>query len=67
MKDPARTTLAHSVYDRELADPHEKGKLTKYSEVVNYILDTYATVCMFANGKAEITNFKQSKYISAVI
>lgn len=46
--------------------PRQVGKLTSYSEVVHYLLDTYETDTIIAEVDINIVNFKQLVGQSAV-
>lgn len=45
---------------------HEAGKLKGYCQVVNYLLETYATDDVVAEDEADITNYEHPKSMSAM-
>lgn len=59
-----KAAFSHQVTDRK----HEtEGTLTTYHQVVNYMLETYATDNVIAEAEAGITNFKQPARSTAVL
>lgn len=44
----------------------QEGKLATYSQVVNYLLETYATDDVIVKAKTKVTSFKQFAVITAM-
>lgn len=66
MNDRAKVAFAHPVCTTENDDLQSERKLTTFCQVVNYLLATYAIEKVIAKEGAKITNFKQTKQLSAV-
>lgn len=66
MKDMANPVLKQRVFAIDEDKPEQKGKLTTYRQVGNYLLASYATDIVSADGKADVRNLKQPGEMSAV-
>lgn len=66
IKEPAKAPLMHRVCLTD-KDSQQKGKLTTYCQVVNYLLVTYATDDEIAKAEAGIMQFKKPERMSATL
>lgn len=64
IKDPAKAALAHRVRAKKEISAQEEGKLTRYCQVVNYLVGNYASDDAISGVDAEVTNFKQPEKMS---
>jgi len=60
MREPARSTLMMRLSTPETAGESKEGKLTTYSDVVNYLLHTYASDDVIAETEAGLRQFVQT-------
>lgn len=65
-KEPARAALAHRMGTSVEGNFYEEGKLTSYCQLVNYVLEAYASSDVIAEAEGDITNYKQPENMSAV-
>lgn len=66
LMDTAKAALASRIGAIEKGNPYKEGEMTTYSQVVNYLLVTFATNDVRAEAETKITNEKQSEHMSAV-
>lgn len=66
MKNPARAVFLYRMSDIEDSNTQKQKTLTDYCQVVNYLLETYASNDVFAKAEAEIMNYKQAEHQSRV-
>lgn len=66
MKDPAKAASAHRVCATKEDHAEKKGNLTKYSQLVNYLLADNSTKDVIAKAEPDIINFKQPEGLSAL-
>lgn len=57
-KQPAKVAWARRTCARKKDDPQREWKMATYSQVINYLLATYATDYVIAEVGSEITSFK---------
>lgn len=61
-----RATLTHSMSSLVEDTALEEGKLTRYCQVVSYLLDTCATDDVIEEAEADITYYRQPESMSTV-
>lgn len=66
MKEIAKATLSHIVCAAGGEERQSDGELTFYRQIVNCLLETYATDDVIAKIEADLTWFKRSESMTAI-
>lgn len=59
IKEPTKASIVRRVGGLFEDDAHKEGKLKRYYQAVNYLLETYATDDVIVEAEAEITNYNE--------